>query len=234
VTENDIDRDIALGDRRVPLTIRRHRRARRMNLRIDPCGDGVIVTLPRSVPIRDGLDFVRSQAGWIVTRLATQAPRQPFVDGAVIPYLGIEHRIVHCPHRRGATWREDGRILVAGRTEHVPRRVRDWLRAEARRELGARARAKAARIDRRIARVTVRDTISRWGSCTSDGRLSFSWRLILAPEPVLDYVVAHEVAHLAELNHGPRFRTLLSELTERPATAEAWLRRSGARLHRYG
>ena len=116
----------------------------------------------------------------------------------------------------------------------MARRVRDFLMAEARRELGERARAKAERIGARVAAVTIRDTRSRWGSCSATGRLSFSWRLILTPEPVLDYVVGHEVAHLREMNHSPRFWALCAELTAEVAGPRVWLKANGARLLRYG
>jgi predicted metal-dependent hydrolase len=126
-------------------------------------------------------------------------------------------------------------VIVPGAPEHLPRRLTDFLKAEARREIAARAAAKAATLGRPIAALTLRDTRSRWGSCSRSGRVAFSWRLILAPEWVLDYVVAHEVAHLAELNHGPRFWTACAGLTDSDVkTARAWLKRHGAELHAYG
>ncbi len=227
-------RVFALEDGEIALEIRRDRRARRMNLRLDAGGEAVILTLPAHAADTDGLDFVSQHADWIAAKLASQMPRRLFTAGTVIPYRGIGHRIRHRPDARGGAWLEAGEIHVAGRPEHLSRRVRDWLRAEARRELCVLARDKTAVIDRRVARVTVRDTISRWGSCTADGRLSFSWRLILAPDHVLDYLVAHEVAHLIELNHGPRFHALVARLTRDAPAAEAWLRRHGPDLHRYG
>jgi predicted metal-dependent hydrolase len=106
--------------------------------------------------------------------------------------------------------------------------------AKARSELASRARRLAARIGRDVGRINVRDTKSRWGSCSGRGNLSFSWRLIFAPEPVLDYVVAHEVAHLAEMNHGPRFWRLVESLSPDSATPRAWLKRHRSRLLSYG
>jgi predicted metal-dependent hydrolase len=117
---------------------------------------------------------------------------------------------------------------------HLARRVRDYLVAQARSELASRARRLAARIGHNVARVSVRDTKSRWGSCSGRGNLSFSWRLILVPEPVIDYVVAHEVAHLAEMNHGPRFWRLVESLSPDSAAPRAWLKRHRNRLLSYG
>src|SRR5690606_24617390 len=120
-----------------------------------------------------GLDFVERHSGWIVGRLAQLPERVPFADGAVVPILGIEHRISHAPWARGAVWRDGSLLWVAGAAEHLPRRVTDYLKAEARKQLARRSREKAARLpglvpDRRtrpLGRITVRETVSRWGSC---------------------------------------------------------------------
>ena len=128
----------------------------------------------------------------------------------------------------------DGEIRVRGDPAHVERRVRDHLMAMAHSEFARRARLVAARIGRNVTRVAVRDTKSRWGSCSGRGNLSFSWRLIFAPEPVIDYVVAHEVAHLAEMNHGPRFWRLVRTLVPDCAMPRAWLKRHRGQLFSYG
>jgi predicted metal-dependent hydrolase len=128
----------------------------------------------------------------------------------------------------------DAEIRVRGDPIHLPRRVRDYLAAFARDELARRARPLAARIGHQITRVSVRDTRSRWGSCSAKGNLSFSWRLIFAPEEVVDYVVAHEVAHLAEMNHGPRFWRLVETLAPGNARQRRWLDRHRAELLSYG
>jgi len=127
-----------------------------------------------------------------------------------------------------------GEIRVRGEPVHLARRVRDFLVAKARNELALRARPLAARIGRDVTQITVRDTRSRWGSCSGRGNLSFSWRLIFAPERVIDYVVAHEVAHLAEMNHGPRFWRLVESLSPDSAVSRAWLKRHRSRLFSYG
>lgn len=128
----------------------------------------------------------------------------------------------------------DGEIRVRGDPAHAARRVRDHLVAIARRELTDRARRLAPQIGREVAQVNVRDTKSRWGSCSGQGNLSFSWRLILTPEAVLDYVVAHEVAHLAEMNYSPRFWRLVESLSPNSAVPRAWLKRHRSRLFSYG
>jgi predicted metal-dependent hydrolase len=149
--------------------------------------------------------------------------------------FGVPHRIRRVDDAATAPVAiADGEIRVRGEPAHVPRRVRDHLAHLAARELARRARDYAARIDKRVMRVTVRDTKSRWGSCSSTGNLSFSWRLVFAPEAVVDYVAAHEVAHLAEMNHGPRFWKLVRSLTPDTVTPRAWLKRHRSELLSYG
>jgi predicted metal-dependent hydrolase len=225
---------VALGGRDIPLILRTSPRARRVTLRIDPAEDAVELVLPRGVSAREGLKFAAEKSGWILTRLAARPPRVPFAPGAVLPLLGIDHVVRHRPEARGVVWREEGAVCVAGRAEHLPRRLGDWLKREARREIAARAAVKAALIGRRVRRIGLRDPKTRWGSCAPSGVLSFSWRLVLAPEAVLDYVVAHEVAHLVEANHGPRFWRLVARLTAEVEAPRDWLRRYGYRLLRYG
>lgn len=218
----------------IPLELRESARARRMTLRVD-AGRGLVqVVIPVGVSEAEARRFVTRHGDWVRGRLAALPPALPFTAGAVVPVLGTDHEIRHTPDLVGGTRRADGVILVGGRAEHVARRVQDYLTAEARRELAARARAKAVLLGARVAAVTVRDTRSRWGSCSATGRLSFSWRLILTPEAVLDYVVAHEVAHLKEMNHSARFWAVCARLTPGVEAPRAWLKANGARLLRYG
>jgi predicted metal-dependent hydrolase len=231
----DIRRRAVALDIGAPLSIRVNPRARRLLLRVDASARAVELVLPHGVPAEHGLRFLSAQRGWIAARLDALPAPVPFAEGAIVPVLGVPHRI-----RRetdpGAppVAISDGEIRVRGEPAHLGRRVRDHLARLAAQELARRARAFAARIDRKVAQVTVRDTKSRWGSCSAAGNLSFSWRLILAPEPVLDYVVAHEVAHLAEMNHGPRFWRIVASLVRDPAAPRAWLRRHRSRLLSYG
>jgi predicted metal-dependent hydrolase len=157
----------------------------------------------------------------------------------VVPLRGEPHRIEHRPGERGTVWVElgdDGRhaLCVAGEAPHVARRVRDYLKREARRELEAASRRYAGELDVKVKRVSVRDQASRWGSCSTTGVLSYSWRLILAPPFVLDYLAAHEVAHLVEMNHSRAFWRIVGRICPNTARAKMWLDNHGADLHRYG
>ena len=218
----------------VPLELRRHPRARRISLRLNKAGDGIVLVLPQRTPIREALAFAERNGDWILGKLEAVPARVPFAAGAVIPLLGVDHVVEHDARARRGVWRGAGTITVSGQAEHLPRRLGDFLKREARQEISRRARDKAARIDQRVGRISLRDPRSRWGSCSSKGDLSFSWRLILTPDYVVDYVVAHEVAHLVELNHSKRFWKLTAGLTAEMERAKDWLRREGSQVHRYG
>jgi predicted metal-dependent hydrolase len=163
----------------------------------------------------------------------------PFADGESIPLRGIPHRICHRPHERGTVWIEndtggDALICVSGTGVHLARRFTDFLKTEARKALSEASRAYAAKIGVTVGRIGLRDSTTRWGSCSETGSLSYSWRLIFAPAYVLDYLAAHEVAHRVELNHSDRFWALLDSMTPERQKAEAWLSANGNALHRYG
>lgn len=223
-----------LGGRAVALRFRRNLRARRLILRIDTDTKCTVVTLPKHASVEEGLALVRRKAAWINSRLDLLPVRVPFADGAVVPLLGNGRTIIHQPNGGLSVRSGESDIVVGGRPEHLARRLTDWLKKEARRHIESRVNAKAAHLGRKAGRITIRDTRSRWGSCSSTGALSFCWRLVMAPENVLDYVVAHEVAHLEHLNHGPGFWRAVGELTADAKSARAWLRRNGEELRRYG
>ncbi len=227
-------RAVAL-DLGAPLSVRVSPRARRVALKINAAERTVELTLPRGAPAGPALRFLTAQRGWITARLQALPRPVPFADGALVPVLGVLHRVRHETDAAGPPVAiVDGEIRVKGDPAHLGRRVRDHLAALAREELARRSRPLALRIGRQVARVSVRDTRSRWGSCSGSGNLSFSWRLIFAPEPVIDYVVAHEVAHLAEMNHGPRFWRLVETMVPETKTPRLWLKRHRSRLFSYG
>lgn len=213
---------------------RRSSRARRISLRIEPKGGVVVVTLPPRAGRRAGLALLTAHAGWVSANLAALPGAVAFAPGAMVPLSGVEQAIRHVPGARRGVWLEGGEIRVSGDVAFLPRRVRDFLRAEAKCRLAALAAEKAARIGAEVRRVRVRDTRSRWGSCGADGSLGFSWRLVMAPAFVQDYVAAHEVAHLRHMNHGPRFWALVRKLTPHVDEAVAWLHEEGTRLIRIG
>jgi predicted metal-dependent hydrolase len=213
---------------------RRSSRARRVSLRIDPTGGTVVVTLPARASRKAGMALLMGHADWVSNRLAALPEAVTFIDGAMVPICGVPYRIRHAPAARRGAFLLDQELHVSGAVEFLSRRVRDFLRQEARRRLGGLAMAKAGLIGVVPRRVTMKDTTSRWGSCAPDKSLALSWRLVMAPAFVQDYVVAHEVAHLRHMNHGPKFWSLVDELTPHTKAAIPWLRAEGAWLLRIG
>ena len=213
---------------------RRNARARRVSLRIDPCGGNVVVTLPPRAGRSAGVALLMTHANWVTDRLAALPQAIPFTDGAMVPICGVPHRVRSMPAARRGVWIADGEICVSGSPEFLGRRVLDFLRQEARRRLAALTAEKTALAGLKAHRIAIKDTRSRWGSCAPDGSIAFSWRLVMAPEYVQDYVAAHEAAHLRHMNHGKRFWALVSKLTAHAETAIPWLHTEGARLLRIG
>lgn len=213
---------------------RRSARARRVSLRIDPRVGAVVVTLPPRAGRKAGVALLMTHAAWVSDRLAALPQAVPFVDGASIPLAGVPYRLRSVPTARRGVWIDDGEICVSGAPEFFSRRIADFLRHEARRRLAAQAMEKARVAGLIVRRISVKDTRTRWGSCAADGAIAFSWRLLMAPGFVQDYVVAHEVAHLRHMNHGKRFWALVSRLTPHMETAIPWLHSEGSRLLRIG
>lgn len=225
-----------LGRQEIPIVVRPA--ARRMILRIDRRHGGATLTLPRGVARARAEQFVLTQIGWLEQKLAALPDRIVFRDGISIPYQGAPCRIVHCQPLRGETRLvagENGPLLcVHGPIEALPGRVLRFLKARALAELAAASQRHADRLGVKIGRVSIKDTVSRWGSCSARGDLAYSWRLILAPPIVLDYLAAHEVAHRLEMNHSVRYWRHVRSIYPEFRAAEDWLNRHGATLHNYG
>lgn len=216
-----------------------------------------MLTVPSYASFAEAGEFLSRHLEWLKERLAGLPEPVPFTDGAVVPLRGLVHvlRFAGPVRRRGVVWIEAPDeatattawpvavseakerlpcLHVSGELSHAPRRLRDWLKRQADADLRLRVDVHAKRLDLDPKRITVRDQTTRWGSCSTTGTLSFSWRLILAPPFVLDYLAAHEVAHLAHMNHGPRFWSLVASTMPRHEEARDWLHRYGSDLHAYG
>ena len=212
----------------------RSARARRVSLRIDARAGEVVVTLPMRAARRAGMALLTTHAAWVMQRLSALSPAVELSAGAEVPIGGRPHLVRHDPAARGGAFLEGETIVVTGQQEFLARRVKDFLRAEAKRRITILAEGHAATLGVRVRAVRLKDTQSRWGSCAPDGTLAFSWRLVMSPDWVLDYVVAHEVAHLRELNHSPRFWAHVEALTRHREAAQDWLRDNGPGLLRVG
>ena len=226
----------------IPATVevRHHPAAQRMTLRVSRTRRAVILTLPMKCDLEQAGQFISRHLDWVKARLGTLPSPVPFEDGAEIPLRGTPHAIRFLGHlQRGpvvSVERTDNRqhLVVSGDLTHAPRRLQDWLIAQARRDFDERVAWHAANLKLMPRGIAIRDQVSRWGSCSTTGMLSFSWRLVLAPPLILDYVAAHEVAHLAEMNHGPRFWALVRKTMPRMDEARQWLQVYGMDLHRFG
>jgi predicted metal-dependent hydrolase len=227
---------LKIDGRAIEVSLKLNPRARRVIVKVHPNTGEVTVTAPTRTGLTHALDFARTEKDWIVRQLASVPPPVALAPGSAIPFRGHTHRIRQSLAGALPVWRDEKEraIFVRGRAEHSGRRLLDFLKAEARKAFEVRALEFAARLGVKPARIAVRDTASRWGSCSSARSLSFSWRLILAPDWVLDYVVAHEVAHLREMNHGPRFWAHVKSLVGDAAAPQRWLRANGRDLQRYG
>ena len=243
------DRKVAaLG---APVEVRRHPSARRMSLKVSHTRRAVILTVPTGVRLEEANKFLARHIDWVRDKLGEVPAAQPFADGGLLPVRGILHQIHFVGDGKAGTagrstsagtivWPEPARpgdlprLCIAGQAAHAPRRLQDWLTALAAKDLGERVAHHARFLKLRPRRISVRDQTSRWGSCSSTGQLCFSWRLILAPAHVLDYVAAHEVAHLGEMNHSARFWALVARTMPGMDTAKDWLNAHGRELHCYG
>jgi predicted metal-dependent hydrolase len=219
-------------------TLLRSPRARRVRVSVESDG-AVRVTLPRRAPKRAADEAVRELAPWIerrrraLARAAAEVARAP----GTVPYLGAELRLVPQPGRTRAHRRGDDLLVPGGQLRLVPgdegdvrAAIERWYRRAARAEIAPRLDAAVARAGTAYTRLTIRGQKTRWASCSQSGAMSFNWRLLLAPEPVLDYVVEHEVCHLEVMDHSPRFWRLLESRVPDWRDHAAWLRRYGTTL----
>lgn len=226
---------IEVSGRSVEVALRRHARARRYTLRVHPRGEGAVVTIPRRGTVAEAKAFVGRHIDWLEDKLG--APAQ----AAHIPLQTVRLRgVVHAVEMTGAArgtvriLAGDGEpvVLVPGDAAHANRRLTDFLKRMARQDFAEAVGRHAAALGVRPTAIRLKDTTSRWGSASTRGTLSFSWRLIMAPPFVLDYLAAHEVAHLKEMNHSDRFWALCHRLAPRADEAKAWLKANGRDLHK--
>lgn len=222
---------VLAGDPAVDVILRRNARARRLSLRVSGHGGHVTLSLPRWSSQSEAQDFVREKEAWIRRQLARNfeqiVPRiggHVMFEGEAVPVVATGARAVHFA---------DSKMRVPGNADRAAARIAAFLKIMARQRLTLACGRHAAVLGLEHGRISLRDTRSRWGSCTAQGNLMFSWRLVMAPHRVLDYVAAHEVAHLAEMNHSPAYWAAVKRLCPTYAEPRQWLRQNGHRLHAY-
>lgn len=217
------------GSPPVEIVLKRSARARRFSLRVSRLDGRVTLSLPARAREAEAMAFARAQEGWLRETLAEMPVRQGVGIGSVIPVEGRAMRLVSASGRGVRV--EGDSLLIPGDPAQAGVRAGAFLKALARDRLVAASDRYAAMIGRRVARVSLRDTRSRWGSCAADGALMYSWRLVMAPPAVLDYVAAHEVAHLVEMNHSDRFWAVVERLYPGWQVQRKWLHAEGQALH---
>lgn len=229
---------IELDDSIVEVLLRPSSRAKRYALRVPQNGGPPIVTVPKTGNVKSASEFVQNHKEWLKNCLNRQLKPIPFKDGETIPYRGENHKISNIVDNRGTVCREMGSegpvLYVFGESRFLHRRLTDWLKKQALSDIVKVTNQCAKAIAKKPTKVSIRDTTSQWGSCSSKGRLSFSWRLVLMPPKILEYVVAHEMAHLIEMNHSDRFWKITRQLCEHTEESRAWLRKHGHRHHTIG
>jgi len=234
--------DVSHAGETYRINLRRIASARRFTLRVRAATQDVVLTMPPRGSLSEAKSFANRHAAWIGVKLRQLPEKIPLKPGGSVPLRGTLHRIAHCPAKRRGIWLEDAApglgsmplLCVNAEESFIPRRVRDFLVKEATRDLAAAVERHTRKLGVAPPKITLRDTTSRWGSCSSSGALNFSWRLIMAPHFVLDYLAAHESAHLQHMNHSAKFWATVARLTADTAHAEAWLKAHGSSLLRFG
>ncbi len=232
--------EVATSSGVMAVDLRRHPRARNYTLRVAGPARAPVLTMPKRGSLNESRKFLDRHSGWLSRQIEKLPVPTAIADGAVIPLRGVLHVIRHAPGKRGTVTVEAAEpgampvLLVAGEASHLRRRVLDFLKREAKRDLEWAVIRHTLSLGVRAKAVRLRDQVSRWGSCSATGHLSFSWRLVMAPPFVLDYLAAHEVSHLRELNHSRRFWQLCEALAPQSQAARAWLRANGPALHAIG
>lgn len=228
--------NLHLSDRSLPLKLKRNMRAKRLTLRIEAGGKAVCVTSPPRVAEAEIFKFIERNRGWLEVKLA-KLPASTFSDqpsaGKSVIFFGIAHDIVH-ENGRGITHHVTtpaAQIKVFGNEVFIPRRIEDFFKKQARLTIEPLVKHYCFLVDAKVKSIRYKDTKSRWGSCSFDGNLNFSWRIVMAPHPVIQYLVAHEVAHLIEMNHSVHFWKLCEKLCPDAKRQRAWLKRNGQALH---
>lgn len=222
----------------VPVVVKVSTRSRSYRLSLPHAGDPVL-TVPSYGRWNEAAAFLDRQVPWLAERLRTQERPVAFVAGAVVPLRGVDHVIRATGRVRGTveigeTVSGEPALFVPGLPEHRARRLIDWFKAEAQLDLDARVKVHAKRLGVEVGAVRLRGQATRWGSCSAAGNLNFNWRLVLAPPFVLDYVAAHEVSHIIQMNHSPKFWRVVERTLPDMARGRDWLKDNGRQLMVYG
>lgn len=226
---------IEIDGQPINIQLTRNKRSKRLTLRQNLSGGNIKLSMPLRASIKQAKAFCNLHATWIVEKLAEMQDMPSFADGQYIPLRGKMVKLVFLDQLRGQTkfvaTEDSDELQVTGGQEFAPRRLTTWLKAEAKKDILIAMEKYQPLLKVKYSKLTVRDTKSRWGSCSASRALSFSWRLVLAPPECLDYVVAHELAHILEMNHSAKFWAHVDRVCPHMKTSQKWLKTNGGQLH---
>jgi predicted metal-dependent hydrolase len=219
----------------LPLVVRKNSKAKRLTLRLRPeAGGEIILTLPLYHSKRQVAEFIEKSKPWLEKQMARIFQKLPYAEGMALPVFGKHYELRHKPSQSFRSWWGEDHLLIHAPPEKFGMYVEKSLYQLATQFLTARTRLYAGQLNKSVNRITLRDTRSRWGSCSPNGNISYSWRLVFAPEQVADYLCAHEVAHLVEMNHSPQFWRIVEGFRPDYNSLRQWLRQNGKSLFQYG
>lgn len=213
-----------------PLILRRHPRAKNLKLRFEARSRSALLTLPPGISDRKAVQFANNHHDWLKGQYEKSPEATPLIAGETIPFQGQAVKIIHAPNKAAAIHMSEGQLIVGGTEAGFETRLQNWLIKQARSALNEAVEKFSPLLEHRPHKIMVRDTRSRWGSCSTRKTLSFSWRLIMASPDILHYVVAHEMAHLVEMNHSPAFWKIVEKLYPDWKRSRRWLKSEGNRL----
>ncbi len=217
----------------LPLKVVKSTRCRRLLLRIDAKERCAVLSIPPQISSKRAIKFIEENRAWIEAHLLAVPVGRKFTNGDIINLFGQTYQIKHCPEQRGGVVLEEGYIQVSGEAEFLSRRVRDFIKKESLQKLTEISQEKAQKIGCRVKKVTMKDTKSRWGSCSTLGNINYNWRIAMAPKEAIDYLVAHEVAHLRHPDHSCDFWKCVNALTPYAESGRRWLKQNGNLLFAY-
>lgn len=223
--------NIDLNGQNVKILLSRNKRSKRLTLRQNLSDGNFKLSMPIRGTIAQAEAFCRQHTSWIAEKSADMQNMMRFEHGQYIPLRGKPVKLIFIDQLRGQTKLIDREIHVTGGVDYAPRRLTNWLKGEAKNDILIAIDKYQPLLDVKYSKLTIRDTKSRWGSCSSSKALSFSWRLVLAPEDVLDYVVAHELAHILEMNHSAKFWAHVDKVCPHMKNSQNWLKTNGGQLH---
>ncbi|MAR78766.1 MAG: hypothetical protein CMM18_00890 [Rhodospirillaceae bacterium] len=224
---------INLNKKIYKVKIKKNLRAKKIILRISNVNPYIYLTIPKNENEKNAIDFLFRNKEWVLNELKRIPKKILFLNNSEIPYMGVTHRIVYAGEYTNLIYIYDKKIMVFGKKEEISKNLKNWLYHKAKIEILKIAKLKVSFLNKKYNKIKIKDLKSSWGTCGENGNLSFSWRLILAPKHVMEYIVVHELCHLVELNHSKKFWILVTELFPQKKLSQDWLKTNGTYLHTF-